>query len=85
MFEQFYGHYVTETQPDNIDKELFARTLAKVFKQLGKFMEGEGGVWKDSQDKLDKFMHQDRQITIEEANALFMQLKEEWVSKTLKE
>jgi hypothetical protein len=81
LYESLYGHYLTEKHPNHMDKEVFTRTLAKVFKYMGTFMEAEGDEWNNSIKLLNELTSRDYQISEHEAVELINHLKEKWREK----
>lgn len=48
--------FLSDRQPSTLDKELFAKTLAKVFKKLGVFRHDEGEDWQHALIQLESLV-----------------------------
>jgi hypothetical protein len=53
LYETVYGHFLSDRQPSTLDKEVFAKTLAKVLKKLGSFRHDEGEDWQHALNQLE--------------------------------
>jgi hypothetical protein len=77
LHETIYAHFLSDRQPSTLDKDIFTKTLAKVFKTMGSFMEAEGEEWQYTIEQLEKLTSKET-ITEDDIAEGFFKMQRNW-------